>query len=148
MAFRPRRQTPARAAWPRGRDRGRPTVATHSDGSFNGPPRAVGQGDIDAAQIERTGQPFPAVAGTPAGRPVLRGQSGENDWIGNRLLALRRRAARPQAGRQGGRTGADDDAGLPSQTRAEDFRRRDEGRLALLESTEPIAETAVDRRDD
>lgn len=116
--------------------------------SIDGAARAIRQGDVDAAQVERARQAFLRIAGAPrVGTPVA-GQSGKRDRIGNGLLDDRVDSGGQQIVRQRLGAGADDEARSAGDADREIVRRRHEGCVvALADGAEPVSQSAVDGGD-
>jgi D-alanyl-D-alanine dipeptidase len=116
--------------------------------SIDGTARAVRQGDVDAAQVERARQAFLHIAGAPGIDAHVAGQSGERDGIGNDLLDDRVDPGRHKIVHQRLGAGADHEARTAGDAGREIARRRHEGcGIALADGAEPVAQPAVDGGD-
>jgi zinc D-Ala-D-Ala dipeptidase len=116
--------------------------------SIDGTARAIRQGDVDAAQVERTRQAFLRIARAPGIDAHIAGQSGERGGIGHRFLDDRVDSGGQQVVRQRVGAGADDKARSVGNADREIARRRDEGcGIALTDGAEPVAQPAVDGGD-
>jgi|FEC22Drversion2_1045045.scaffolds.fasta_scaffold01185_7 zinc D-Ala-D-Ala dipeptidase len=108
---------------------------------------AVRQGDVDAAQVERSRQAFARIGRPPAVDAGLGGKASEHHRIGQGFLSGSIDAGVDQSLRQGGSVAADDQASPTVEARRKRERRSDEWRsVAFADGAEPIAQTAVDGR--
>ena len=116
--------------------------------SIDGTARAVRQGDVDAAQVERARQAFLCIARAPAVDAHFAGQSGERDGIGNGLLNDRVDSGGQKIARQRLGADADHEARPAGNADREIARRRHEGcGIVLADGAEPVAQPAVDGGD-
>ena len=129
----------SRSSAPKGR---KTEISGHS---IDRPPRTVGQGDADAAQIERPRQALALVARAPGFDACIGGEAGDGDGIRQGLLGHRVDAGRDELRRKRLRAGADDEARPAAQARGELGRRRDE-RRRLASPSPAMAQNQSPRR--
>ncbi len=110
--------------------------------------RAVGQGDVDAAEVERPWQAFALVLPAPGFDAGAIGEARQDNGIRNGLLGAGIDTGRSKLIHQDLRAYADDVARPPVEPRRQSACRGDERLgIALADGAKPVAQPAVDSGD-
>jgi D-alanyl-D-alanine dipeptidase len=119
------------------------------DHSIDGATGAIGQRDIDAAQVEWPWQAFASIPGTPSFQADTVSEPRQGNGIWNGFFGQGVNACRDELFRQYLRTRANDVAYSSLEAHGEAVCRGDEGfRVAVSDGTKPVAQAAVDGGDE
>src|SRR5262249_25070661 len=106
--------------------------------------RAIGQGDVDAAEIKRPRQAFGAIALAPTLDAICERKTGDGRGVGQRALCY----GIAERGRQHVGLRADNAAGPALEALGERLRRGEEWRpITSANCAKPVAEMCVDGGD-